>query len=131
MIIWKEAYETGHPIIDEEHQELVAQLNRLEEALKAGQGQTEIQGLLEYLDQYARNHFFREEHCMTVHQCPSALENKKAHAVFIRMFGEARLRLAEKGAALAIVLEVHRNLSEWVRKHILTIDCQLRACLKD
>lgn len=127
MISWSETFATGVARIDEEHQKLVAMLNQLEEAIQVGRGSKLISALVGDLRLYADRHFNHEESCMEQYRCPTAAENKEAHAHFREMLAKAQLRLTGGGNALA-AQQVHRELCEWIVKHVLRVDSALRSC---
>jgi hemerythrin len=128
MITWTPTLETGHPIVDNDHKQLVNQLNALSDALHRGEGQDQIMGMIVFLNSYARDHFAREEAHMDRVRCPSAAENRKAHAQFVAKLDGWVVRLRAAGATTSLVLEVHREASAWIRNHILACDCKLRGC---
>lgn len=127
MISWSETLATGIARIDEEHQKLVAMLNALEEAIQVGRGSKVVATIVADLGLYADRHFSHEETCMEQYRCPTAAENKQAHAHFREMLAKAQTRLNGGGNALA-AQQVHRELCEWVVKHVLRVDSALRGC---
>ncbi len=60
MITWNSSLETGHATVDNDHKQLVAQLNALSEALTRGEGREHLLGMLTFLNSYAQGHFARE-----------------------------------------------------------------------
>jgi len=127
MIPWTPALETGHPVIDDDHKKLIASLNELESALRKGEAKDKIIPLVAFLNQYAREHFAREEAHMTRVNCPSAGVNQQAHREFVARLDTWLVKL-RSGASLSLVLEVHREISKWIGAHIVSVDCKLRGC---
>jgi hemerythrin len=127
MISWSSDLETGHPLIDADHKQLIASLNELDHALHSGAGKDQVTQLISFLNRYTREHFVREESHMTRIGCPSAAANVQAHNEFAAKLDGWVARL-EAGASLPLVLEVHRETTRWIRAHILSIDCKLRGC---
>ena len=108
---------------------MVAGLNELEGAMNAGSGSQRVPELLSFLEDYARNHFHREERCMEHFRCPAAQANKEAHAEFIRKFESARQHLRNSaGSGALVAMHVHRDLCDWVINHILSVDSALKGC---
>ena len=128
MITWTPALETGHAVVDEDHKQLVAQLNALSDALARGEGKDRIMEMLTFLGNYARDHFAREEAHMQQVQCPAFAENCRAHAQFQARLANWLQRLTAAGASTSLVLDVHREASAWIKAHILGVDCKLRGC---
>jgi hemerythrin-like metal-binding protein len=127
MISWTPALETGHPVIDDDHKKLVANLNELDAALKKGAGKDQVVPLIAFLNRYAREHFVREEAHMARVRCPAAAANQQAHREFVAKLDGWLVKL-QSGASLPLVLEVHRETSKWIGAHIVSVDCKLRGC---
>jgi hemerythrin-like metal-binding protein len=118
---------TGHAIVDQDHQQLIASLNDLEAALAQGAGREQVEQIIGFLNTYTREHFSREEAHMQRVGCPAHAENCSAHRAF-----EAKLdgwvTKLQNGPSTSLVLEVYRETASWVRNHILRVDCKLRNC---
>jgi len=127
MIEWKSAFETGHPTVDHDHRKLVGALNELDAALREGVGKEKVGAMVAFLNSYAREHSAREEAHMARVGCPAAAENRRAHAEFVAKLDRCLAQLPS-GASLSLVLGVHGEISQWIRAHILRVDCQLRGC---
>jgi hemerythrin len=128
MIQWNSSLETGHVVVDNDHKQLVAQLNRLSEALGRGAGREEITGIIVFLNSYAREHFAREEVHMQRVACSAYAENCRAHAQFLQKLATWLERLKSTGASTSLVLDVHREACAWISAHIVGVDCKLRGC---
>lgn len=128
MLTWSSALETGHASVDNDHKQLINQLNSLSEALHRGEGKDQITGMIVFLNSYAREHFAREEAHMKNVGCPAFEENCRSHDQFVAKLDGWVDRLRTAGASTALVLEVHREASAWIRSHILGVDCKLRGC---
>ncbi len=128
MIQWTDSLATGHPVVDNDHKQLISTLNELEIALQKGTAKEQITQMITFLNQYAREHFGREEAHMARVNCPSLHENCKAHKEFTVKLDGWVARLKQQGTNTSLVLEVFRETSGWIRAHILRIDCQLRGC---
>ena len=125
---WDESFASGEAKVDEQHRELFRQLNALIDAMSAGRGRSEIEPILDFLERYVQEHFSYEEGCMERHRCPVAGVNQKAHARFVANFAALRERYAREGANAELVLQVRRDLGDWLVNHIRKIDTDLRAC---
>jgi hemerythrin len=122
--------QTGHDEIDAQHQELIQHLNRFFEMMKKGSANDSLNEFVDFLSQYALWHFSHEEQCMDAYRCPVAAVNKMAHNNFIRIFRGYRSRLVKEGPTTALVIEVQREVSKWVRNHLVRTDTQLRPCVQ-
>lgn len=128
MMIWNRSLETGHATIDDDHRNLVDQLNKLSGALARGEGKERILGMILFLNHYAREHFAREEVHMQRVGCPAAAENCRAHAQFVAKLDTWVGQLQSSDVSTPLVLEVHREMCTWIKNHIVGVDCKLRGC---
>jgi hemerythrin-like metal-binding protein len=127
MIQWNETLATGHAVIDADHRQLIDSLNELETSLREGAGRENIANILVFLNRYTREHFAREEVHMKNVGCPAYAENCREHTLLISRLDTWLERLQE-GTSITLVLEVHREIANWIRSHILKTDCKLRGC---
>jgi hemerythrin len=127
MINWTTELETGHVRVDNDHKKLVEGLNALETALRDGKGKETIAEMIAFLNRYAREHFKREEEHMRLINCSAYAENIREHKAFIGRLNTWLVRLQTQPST-ALVLEVHRDTANWIRAHIMKVDCKLRGC---
>jgi len=128
MITWNSRFETGNAVVDQDHKALIAQINALEDALKKGTAKEQLGQMIGFLNQYVRAHFAREESIMRAVKCPASGQNCTAHQALTAKLDGWVSRLNTGGATTSLVLEIYREASEWLRQHIVKVDCQLRAC---
>jgi len=111
------------PEIDRDHQFQFGLVNRLHEAMLAGQG-TEILGtLLAELTKFTMNHFANEEKIMVGLRYPEMLAHIQLHDQIRRKVTEVEARF-ERGET-AITIELMLFLSDWLRNHTMVIDRRL------
>jgi len=127
MIQWNETLATGHAMVDTDHKQLIDSLNQLEDSLRDGAGKENIGKLLDFLNRYTRDHFAREEAHMKKIGCPAYNENCREHTLLISRL-DVWLERLQRGTSITLVLEVHREIANWIRGHILKTDCKLRGC---
>lgn len=127
MIQWTDAIKTGHAQVDAEHKQLIEALNDLESALRDGAAREHVGKIIDFLNSYTRQHFAHEEVYMDKVQCPSREQNCREHALLISRL-DSWIERYQAGASLTLILEIHRELANWVTGHILKIDCKLRGC---
>ena len=96
--------------------------------MKAGHAQDVLLPLVDFLADYTVKHFSHEEGCMARHQCSVAAANKAAHQRFLHTVSSFRKNLEMNGPTVSLVLEAQRELSDWVRNHIIRTDTHLREC---
>ena len=128
MIAWHPRFETGNSIVDNDHKALFNQINALAEALQQGTGKGKLAQMLAFLNCYVREHFAREESIMQAAKCPVSGQNCTAHKMLIQKLDGWVAQLQTGGATTSLVLEVNREASAWLQRHIVNTDCQLRSC---
>ena len=128
-ITWNpDTMSTGVAEVDAQHRELIGRLNRLFEMMRQGKAKSEIESLVGFIGEYAVWHFAHEEACMERHRCPAAAANKAAHAQFVQVFEGLSQRLTREGPTLSLVLEIQKQMTDWLTSHIVRVDTQLRPC---
>lgn len=125
---WDESMSTGDAEIDRQHKLLIQKLNELVAAMANRQAEAELGKLMEFLEKYVVKHFGEEEALMARKQCPAAAANRQAHAEFVKRFGELKAALAQGGPTSRVVIDLMRELGDWLPKHIKAIDAQLARC---
>lgn len=127
---WDDSLSTGVRMIDVQHKELIVAVNDLGEAIDQGQGTTAIKKILIFLKYYAEWHFQHEEQCARQHECPIAEVNQKAHETFVERFGQLHEQHRQSDDSEAVARKIYDELSSWLVSHILKIDTQIGACVK-
>lgn len=119
-LVWKKEYESGHPLMDEQHRRLFAEVNELLAALRENRPKAEIGVLIEKLFADTREHFGTEEALLS----EAGYDETPVHALIHK-------QLLQKGARLVARFEENRlDFSEIflylakdiVMDHILKID---------
>lgn len=124
-IQWDRNMTTGVEQIDAQHRELIRQINAFADAMGSGRGRDELGRILDFLGKYTVEHFAEEEACMDRFHCRVAEANRQAHRQFLARFQQLRAKFDAHGAQPTLALDIHRELSEWLVKHIRGIDAQL------
>ncbi|MCX8156752.1 MAG: bacteriohemerythrin [Verrucomicrobiae bacterium] len=129
LLVWDaKTMATGVPEVDAQHQELIARLNGLQEAIRRGAGPAEVKPMLQFLGEYARKHFGEEEAIMAQRRCPAHQVNKAAHRRFLEQFQRLVQQYETQGASLAVLNQLGEITDQWLVSHILKVDTQLRQC---
>jgi hemerythrin len=131
MIIWDKSLSTGIPNIDEQHQELISNFNKLKNSIQDGKWREETGELLDFLQFYAKWHFEREEELMDKYNCPVAEANKQGHQFFIDRFGQLYEQYQESDTNIEVMMNTFEELSSWIVQHIVNIDAKLHDCVPD
>ncbi|MFB0953495.1 MAG: hemerythrin domain-containing protein, partial [Aeromonadaceae bacterium] len=64
LVEWSEQFETGHPVVDHQHQSLFSLMNELDQALTDGASEEALWVRLLRLHELTREHFRCEERLM-------------------------------------------------------------------
>lgn len=120
VIVWKSVYETGIVALDNEHRELIQEINRLYEAVRDKRGETVLADILVMLERYTVDHFQHEEKLMGEYQFPGLAEHQKTHQELIDAIQDLKTRATAGNEALA--RELLTFLRGWLLEHILKVD---------
>jgi len=129
VLQWTPSLAVGVPMIDAQHQELFRRAERLILALRGGD-RTEVAPLVVYLSEYAATHFADEERLMGEIGYPDLAEHRAAHEAFRKEFKELVREYERKGPTPLVALTLHNWLSDWLRRHVSTVDMRLAAFME-
>jgi len=120
--IWDVRFETGIPLVDAQHKQLVDAVNTLGSELMLGDVSEErLQALFHQLAEYARHHFADEEKMMGTLGVDT--RHCEQHIAHHRQFVEQLVGLWKTRAAIEKPAEaVHGFLASWLTVHILGED---------
>lgn len=118
---WNKGLSTGVPWQDKQHKELFRRINKLLDAMNVGLGKEEVVRLFQFLDEYIVVHFAAEEREMDRTNYPGTVEHLREHTVFIDDMARLKDDFA-KGPSSALVMQVKRQVVDWLINHIGDID---------
>lgn len=117
---------TGNELIDSQHQELIARVNKLTEECKPGTEKTVAAHTLGFLMDYTNEHFADEEKLQAEHGYPLLDAHKEQHASFVKAVEELEdMLVEEEGPSEAFVAAVKKNVVDWLLNHIMVWDKQV------
>jgi len=122
--------ETGNALIDQEHRELIAAINRLMEACQRGQGRAELANTAQFLQSYTAKHFSDEEQLQIKSRYPEYKKHFGYHQAFKQTVAQIVKKISEQGATVALVGEINTALAGWLINHIKVEDKKLAAYLR-
>ena len=130
-IKWSDDWNIGHTMIDEQHQEWVAILNKFEEAFLYGNyaniKAVQLETLKAVVD-YADYHFKCEEELMNLSDYPDAAIHWRLHKDFGNLLHD-KLRKFKEGDDI-LSSELLSLITKWLEKHILGLDRGLSKFIK-
>lgn len=130
IAIWSEEYETGYPLVDQQHKNLFDMINSYHTAINSDHETNKISSILNDLALYTQSHFRTEESLMVSSGYPDIAKHKQLHNNLISKVNELinefqtdkTLRSTQISAFLADWLRHHIKkedmlLIQWVRLH--------------
>jgi hemerythrin len=124
LLRWTEDLSVGVDEIDEQHRELFRRAGKLLEGLKKGEPE-EIGGLIDFLHEYAVEHFGAEEEHMRNKRYPGYVRHKAEHDRFISDLLALAREHDRKGAGAFMALKVSHWLVQWLKEHVSGTDAEL------
>ncbi|RKZ53163.1 MAG: hypothetical protein DRR16_11935 [Candidatus Parabeggiatoa sp. nov. 3] len=129
-IEWSDSLAIGIPLIDQQHKDLINNINELIEAIRTNKGQEHIQRISAFLEDYVVRHFNDEEVLMQEYKYPGYPAHKSLHLKFIEAFNALKEELREKqDKGLYMVFRVQTLIMDWFVNHIVKVDKQLGVFL--
>ncbi len=132
-ITWRDALTIDHGPIDQDHQTLIAIINRFEAVLPGPDAAVGLTDIIVRLEQYGRTHFEREERLQSLVAFPAAVAHSQKHRQLMRSLVEARAELS--GAVSEEDLARFQRhmcgfLKDWLIGHIINSDLPMKPYVK-
>ena len=124
FIEWKESMSVGVKAFDEEHRQLIEQINKLNQSLSVGAGARTMHIILDSLVSYTAIHFAHEEEYMRLYDYPSYEEHRREHEELKAQVADYSERLSSGKSSFS--LELLTFLRDWLTNHIMKTDRQYR-----
>lgn len=125
-LIWMNSMKTGVEWQDNQHVDLINQINGFIDAMSKNRGEEELSRLFRFLDNYMHDHFKKEEIEMDRLKYSDALPHKDLHKQFFANMNRIKGEL-KHGEAHTHVMEARKILADWFNNHIVRIDKKLGA----
>lgn len=120
---------TGNTLIDSEHKELFAAVNRLMDACSQGKGRDKLQQTVQFLNQYVGKHFSDEERLQVTSKYPSYTTHKQFHEGYKRQMMDITQVIVREGPTVKALGDLNRIVAILL-SHIRTEDKRLAGFLK-
>ncbi|MDR1069817.1 MAG: bacteriohemerythrin [Gracilibacteraceae bacterium] len=127
---WTKDMETGHPLIDTQHKQLIKAINDLLAACSSGKGRAALDGTLDFLSQYTAKHFGDEEKLQQQHKYPDFANHKKLHDAFKNTVADLAKQLRAEGPTVTLVGKVNASIAGWLVNHIKREDVKVAAHIR-
>ncbi len=122
---WTEDLAVGIASIDEQHRELFKRINNLLQAIKEHRCKSEIDGTIQFLDEYAVFHFGEEERRMEQARYDGLADHRKHHAAYLKNITELKEQAAlprVQGMSYELSVTANQIIVDWIVDHIMKID---------
>ena len=131
-VVWTQAFEFGVPEIDEQHQALFAQVNRLMEVVFDGVEMSEIKEAVSFLDEFVLSHFEQEEALMDEYDYPFTRFQKLQHDNFKDVFSSLKgeIRGLDDTNRLYTLFRIQLLVVDWLVTHTAKVDMHLGRFIK-
>lgn len=129
LLVWRDAWSTGVPVIDEQHAALMVEFERLVAPAHRGDAGAR-RAALDTLTELVCRHFDHEEHLMHVRHYPDLRAHADAHAELLKQLNhfEALLAAQPEGEPGPSIMDF---VVRWLLDHIQEDDRRLGAFLRD
>jgi len=122
--------ETGNPLIDSEHRQLIDAINNLLAACAAGKGRAELANTTKFLNEYTAKHFSDEEKLQLENQYPDYVNHRRYHEGFKKVVAGICAKLDKEGPTVTLVGEVNSAIAGWLINHIKREDAKVATHIK-
>ncbi len=117
---WSPQYLVGDHGIDAEHEQLIARMNSLWEALQAGEDRDSLGRRLAQMMRLLEQHFAAEDAHMLAHPSPGSAAHRADHEYAIDTVRTLAAQTDEQSLGLGI-----RYLRDWLSSHLRSYDSEL------
>lgn len=120
IVEWNDNYSLKIKDIDEQHRQLIDQINILHDAMKKGKGKEVVGSIISRLAEYTQRHFMTEEQLFLKHAYPETTRHTREHNAFIERVAGFQKDL--DSGRIMLSMEVLNFLKEWLIGHIQGVD---------
>jgi len=128
---WNSTLETGHPLIDSQHKELIKTINELLDACYQGQAADHVAKTLNFLIDYTKRHFHDEEGLQQQSHYPDYPNHRKLHEDFVKSIAGLAEELKQSGPTPSLVNKIISGVGNWLVQHIMQQDVRVAAHIKN
>ena len=127
---WSPALETGHPLIDTQHKELIKTINELFDECSKGNAADQINKTIDFLVSYTKRHFSEEEALQKQTGYPDYPNHSKMHTDLVQTLTTLAAELKQSGPTPMVINKLIRGVGDWLVNHIQQQDTKVAAHIK-
>jgi len=120
-MLWNQRYETGNTQVDDEHKEIFMLVQKVIDSTEDN-ADVRIESTIDFLANYAVNHFKNEEGLMTESNYPAMPVHKKQHDDFVVEVLALRERVKNEEDNSKNNADVTKVIVNWLTDHVLGSD---------
>lgn len=124
-LVWDNSLELGVQEIDDQHREIFNCFEKLSSACQRGRGDSVLEEVLTFLEDYVSRHFSSEEELMEQYKYPKLAEQKTQHSNFNQEIKNLRVRLLDGTNGHELAMSINRHLVRWLIQHIRSSDREM------
>jgi len=115
---WNLDMSVGEEMIDTQHKKLLAQLNKIIEALAFGTQSDELKNAIIFFDEYTKEHFKYEEEYMQKINYPKIREHRSMHNDFVQNYVKFKEEFNQNVPEDKLLGEIEKYIGNWWLVHI-------------
>ncbi len=130
---WNDKLATGIDTIDSQHRELFIRINKLVQAIKEHRCKDEIDGVIKFLEDYAKIHFAEEERYMQDTKYAGYGEQIAEHKKYLAALKDLKEQAAlprVHGSSYDLSATTNQVVVDWIVDHIIKVDMKFGEYLK-
>ena len=121
-ILWQKAYETGDETVDGQHKEIFRLVQEVLDVHAFDSRKEKIVVAMDFLSEYAVNHFASEEALMHESDYPAFAEHKAQHDGFVAEVVAFYERYKTEGDTISVSDTINDFVVAWLKEHIIGSD---------
>lgn len=127
---WDPTLAMGVPELDEQHREILTELQALIHAIRRGCSRDQVGRTLAFLRAHVAEHFAAEEALMREVAYPELERHRAEHDAFVADLAHLEHDHERHGATPVLILRVNDEVTSWLRKHLFESDREVAAFLR-
>ena len=129
-LVWSSTFDTGQPVIDEQHHKLFLLIDELTTCIEDGSDKEKLKDTLDFLIDYTVKHFNDEEEIQLKYEYPMYKRHKVLHEDFKDSVSELVNNYESNENTDELGAGVNEILTKWMVYHILNEDRKLGDHIK-
>lgn len=129
---WSDRLAIGINTIDSQHKELFKRINSLVQAIKEHRCKDEIDGVIKFLEDYAKVHFAEEEKHMREAGYSGLEEQRREHKKYLDALKDLQEQAAlprVHGSSYDLSATTNQVVVDWIVDHIIKVDVKFGTFL--